>query len=93
MSEHKDPAVEMVVQAMGNTIVGRHQAAETLERVAQYGSAGCFPHDVTCDQLGRALHRICINAPEEDPLLALLTGWRAAQRDYHKRCDCIVPGL
>lgn len=90
MSEPRDPAVEMVLQAMGNTIASRHQAAEVLERVAKDGSAGCFPSDVTCDQLGRALFRIAMNAPDEDPLMGVLSGWRAAERDFHRRCGCIA---
>lgn len=88
MAESRDPMVDVVLQAMGNSIASRHQAAEVLERVAEYGSAGCFPSDVTCEQLGRAIFRIAMNAPDDDPLMSFLSGWRAAERDFHRRSGC-----
>ena len=90
MAESHDPLVDVVVQAMSNTIASRHQAAEVLRCVAEDGSAGCFPSDVTCEQLGRAIFRIAMNAPDDDPLVSLLSGWRAAERDFHRRCGCIA---
>lgn len=53
----------------------RYEAAEILRKVADDGEHGLFPSDVTCEELGRALHRICINSPEEHPLEAILLGW------------------
>lgn len=77
--------IEGVVQAMGAMIASRHRAADCLQRVTDLGRAGCFPHDVTCEELGRALFRIAMNAPEEDPLLSILAGWRMAERAYEER--------
>ena len=65
----------------GMLFTSRYWAAEVLRRVAQLGEVGHFPDDVTLEDLGRALHRICINAPEEDPLIALLRGWRIRERE------------
>ncbi|MBI3573292.1 MAG: hypothetical protein HY092_03785 [Candidatus Kerfeldbacteria bacterium] len=78
--------VETVVGMMCNSISTRHQAADLLHQVAEVGSAGCFPSGVTCEQLGRALHRIAMNSPEGDPLLGIITGWRAAEQDFRRRC-------
>ncbi len=75
---------------MRQSISSRHQAAEILHSVAESGSAGCFPSDVTCEELGRALFRIVMNAPDQDPLLSLLQGYRAAEHEFHKACGCIA---
>lgn len=85
MAQEQDPMVEMAVEGMKSTISSRHQAAEVLNRVAEDGQAGCFPLDVTCEQLGRALFRIAMNANEEDPLMGILSGWRAAEREFQRR--------
>ena len=63
-------------------IESRHEAADVLQDVADAGRAGFFPSDVTCKQLGQALHRICMNAPEKNPLRSLVKGYLAAQREY-----------
>jgi len=82
----QDPLVGQVIQGMCNVISSRHQAADILHRVAEEGSAGCFPSDVTSEELGRALFRIVMNAPDQDPLLALLKGYRAAEHEFLERC-------
>lgn len=33
---------------------------------------------VTCDEIGHALERICLNAPIPNPLTRVLKGWRKA---------------
>jgi hypothetical protein len=60
------------------SIGGRHHAAEILRKVADAGSWGGFPPDVTCDQLGQALEHICANAPFHDPLALVVKGWQKA---------------
>ena len=58
-----------------SVVVDRHNAAEILTKVAVAGKAGCFPADVTCEKLGEALERICLNASGQNPLEQILTGW------------------
>jgi hypothetical protein len=80
-----DATVAGVLVAMSNSIGSRHQAAEILQKVAEAGSWGGFPSDVTCDQVGEALERICLNAPIPNPLTRVLKGWRkAAHRRAHR---------
>ncbi len=67
------------------TLDSRHEAARVLEKVADYGQSGNWPHEVTCEQVGRALFRIAINSPEEDPLLGWLNGWHLAERERHTK--------
>ena len=76
--------VEFMVGAMGRSIVSRHQAEEILHKVADAGSYGGFPEDVTCEDLGKALFRVMINAPGKDPLLDLLKGFREAEAVKHE---------
>ena len=66
-----------IVTALASSVGSRHQAAEILKKVAEAGSWGGFPNvsDVTCEQLGEALERICLNAPGENPLEQVLMGW------------------
>lgn len=84
-NEPMDPTVKMVLDGMRQTIGSRHAAAEILQKVAEAGSWGGFPSDVTCEQLGRALFRIVMNSPEEQAFLELLKGWRAAEHDFLER--------
>ena len=74
-----------VLTAISQSIVSRHQAADLLKKVADCGSWGGFPQDVTCEEIGRALERICINSPEQDPLMEVLKGWREAERKRNAR--------
>ncbi|MBI4262725.1 hypothetical protein HY624_04345 [Candidatus Uhrbacteria bacterium] len=62
-------------------ISSRHEAADVLQRVAEKGQWGCWPDDVTCEQVGRALFRIAMNAHEENALAGILRGWVAAKRE------------
>jgi hypothetical protein len=71
---------EVVVRGMCNMIGSRHAAAEVLRKVAEAGSCGGFPDDVTCEGLGKALERICLNAPVRNPMTRVLRGWRKATR-------------
>lgn len=77
--------VEYAVQGMREMIGSRHAAAEILKKVAEAGSWGGFPDDVTCEQLGKALERICLNCPEEDPLSKVFQSWRQTERERERR--------
>lgn len=68
-----------VDQMFENAIVSRHLAAEVLMRVAVDGAYGSFPPDVTCEQLGEALHRLCLNSTESNPLEGIVRGWRGCE--------------
>lgn len=70
---------------MSQTIGSRHHAAEVLQKVAEHGSWGGFPNDVSCDQIGEALERICLNAPIPNPLTRVLKGWRKAAKRRARR--------
>lgn len=72
---------------MSHSIGSRHEAAAILQRVAEAGSWGGFPSDVTCDQIGEALERICLNAPIQNPLTRVLKGWRKAA---HRRARSLA---
>jgi hypothetical protein len=65
---------------MHNMVGSRIAAVEVLQKVADAGSYGGFPDDVTCEQIGQALERICHNAPVANPLTRVLRGWRKATR-------------
>lgn len=80
---HPDPAVAQMQRIVGS----RHVAADILSRVAEWGQAGSWPREVTCEEVGRALFRIAMNAPEKDPLFVILHGWRAAELEYRKELD------
>src|SRR6185437_16260786 len=69
---------QMLLSLVQGRTMGRETAARMLEKVADDGSCGCWPPDVTAEQLGHALYRIAMNAPEEDPLRSILKGWRDA---------------
>jgi len=86
MGNPVDPTVKMVLDGMCQTIGSRHVASEILHKVAEVGSWGGFPSDVTCEQLGRALFMIVMNSPEEQAFLELIKGWRAAEHDFLERC-------
>lgn len=60
-------ASQQLVQEWEAASVSRYWAAEVLYKFAEAGRAGLFPTDVTWQDLGRALHRICINRPVENP--------------------------
>jgi hypothetical protein len=62
------------------SIESRGAAAAMLREVADCGEFGGFPKSVTCEQIGEALQRICINSSEEDPLSAIVRGYRARER-------------
>lgn len=78
-------AVEFVVRAMQGSVGSRHQAAEILRKVAEAGDYGDFPDDVTCEQLGQALERICLNSNEEDPMFRVFQAWRQAELERDRR--------
>lgn len=71
--------------AMQRSITSRHEAADILRKVAEYGESGNFPSDVTCEELGRALFRIMMNAPEEEPFPALVKGYHVAEAERYER--------
>jgi len=81
--------VDPIITAISGSINSRHRAAEVLTKVAEAGSWGGFPSisDVTCEQLGQALERICINAPGENPLEEILTGWCKARSARKSRAQ------
>ena len=68
-----------VLEAVSSAINSRHAAAEILQKVAEAGSYGSFPDDVTCEEIGRALFRIAMNSPSKDPLMDILNGYRLAE--------------
>ena len=74
-----------VLVNMSQSIGSRHEAAAILQKVADAGSYGGFPSDVTCDQIGEALERICLNAPIRNPLTRVLKGWRKADHRRARR--------
>lgn len=78
-------AVEFVVRAMQGAVGSRLQATEILRKVAEAGSYGGFPDDVTCSQLGQALERICLNCDEEDPMFKVFQAWRQAELERDRR--------
>jgi len=92
MGKKDEDLVQGVVRSMQESIGSRHVAADVLRKVAELGSSGNFPSDVTCEQLGRALFRIAMNAPDEDPLLSILNGYRAAEREWHERLEQTLRG-
>ena len=79
-----------VVQGMQGMIGSRHQAANILRKVAEAGSCGDFPDDVACEQLGRALERICINCHEKDPMFKVFQAWRQAELERYRAIDGIM---
>jgi hypothetical protein len=62
------------------SIESRGAAAAMLREVADCGEFGGFPKSVTCEQLGWALERICLNSNEVDPLTEIVRGYRARER-------------
>lgn len=80
-----DATVIGVLGGMSRSIGSRHEAAAILQKVAEAGSWGGFPSDVTCDQIGEALERICLNAPIHNPLTRVLKGWRKAAHRRARR--------
>lgn len=70
---------ENAVEGMREMVGSRHVAAEILRKVAEAGSYGGFPADVTCEQLGQALERICLNSQEDDPMFKVFQSWRQAE--------------
>lgn len=82
-----DLTTEFILEEMGRVVGSRYDAADTLRSVAEAGSWGGFPQNVTCEEIGRALHRICLNAPEEDPLLSIVKGYRSVEKERQLRRD------
>jgi len=76
---------EFVARGMFEMMGSRHQATNILRRVAEAGSYGSFPDEVTCEQLGRALERICVNCKEEDPMFKVFQSWRQAELERDRR--------
>jgi len=72
---------------MSQSIGSRHEAAAILQKVAESGKWGGFPSDVTCDQIGEALERICLNAPIPNPLTRVLKGWRKVAHRRARQFD------
>ena len=79
--------VAEIVGAMSAGVASRHVAAEILQKVAEHGSFGSFPSDVTCEEAGRALFRIAMNSPSRDPLMDIMSGYRAAEAEYQRRAE------
>jgi hypothetical protein len=61
---------------------GRESQAAILQKIAEFGHDGCWPNDVTPEQVGRAFYRIAMNAPGEDPLARFIAGYREAQQRH-----------
>ncbi len=76
---------QSIVAMLSAPIASRYHASEVLQKVAAAGSWGGFPDDVTCDELGQALERICLNAPVPNPLTRVLRGWQKAARRRRRR--------
>lgn len=70
--------MDPIVEAISDSINSRHRAAEILGKVAEDGRCGCFPADVTCEQIGEALERILVNAPGDCPFDRVVSGWQKA---------------
>lgn len=77
--------LESTLSLLTEPICSRLAASEVLRKVAEAGSWGGFPQDVTCEELGRALERICLNAPHENSLWRVFRGWHKAARFRHRR--------
>ncbi len=80
-------SVMAVLEGFSGMIGSRHEAAEILRKVADAGSYGGFPEDVTCEQLGQALERICLNLPARNPKFAVLRGWCKAERRRDRQLE------
>ena len=77
--------VEFVLEGMRSAISSRNLAAKVLQEVAKHGSYGGFPDNVTCEKIGRALFRICMNSPEQDPLMEIIKGYRLAEAEKRRQ--------
>lgn len=55
----------------------RYEAARILRKVADWGEHGLFPNDVTAEDLGLALRRLCANSPEANVRHRLWGAWAA----------------
>jgi hypothetical protein len=71
-----------LTQALANTIDSRHAAAEVLMRVAEEGSSGHYPSEVSGEMLGAALWRVVLNSHEADALGSILRGWFQAEANW-----------
>jgi hypothetical protein len=58
----------------GLVMTSRNWAADTLHKVAEYADSGCYPHDISAFDLGRALARAMVNCNEEDWYKQMLRG-------------------
>jgi hypothetical protein len=65
---------EKLSEIMGDSISSRHKAAEILKKLSSYGYFGSFPSDLTMEEIGWAIGRICHNSPEEEPYRRLMEG-------------------
>jgi hypothetical protein len=73
-------------------VPNRATAAKVLRTVAQAGSYGSWPSEVTSAELGAALYRLAMNAPEENPLEAILNGWNRGV-ESSRRFDAALDSL
>ena len=78
--------VAFVLESMGSSIGSRHQAADVLRKVAEDGQFGCYPQDVSPEELGQALWRIFMNCNAENAVPRLVNSLLMAQADFHRRC-------
>jgi hypothetical protein len=76
---------DTVVNAMMSSISSRNEAAELLHLVAELGSSGNFPGDVSGELLGRAIFRIAMNSPEPDAVIKIITGLLDAHKEFMQR--------
>lgn len=67
-----------LLEVTGNSMDERKKAAEILQDLASRGSYGSFPPELSMQEVGWALARICgINSNDANPLDELLKGWHA----------------
>ena len=71
----------LILNKLCTAIGSRHAASEILQKVSEAGSWGGYPHEVTGEEIGRALFRICLNSREDNPLAGIISGWRTAQSE------------
>ena len=55
--------------------LSRTYAATVLYEVADLGSSGNFPREVTGQDIGLSLFRVVSNSAERDPLAGIAIGW------------------
>lgn len=78
--------VAFVLDGMRSSIGSRHQAADILRKVAEDGQFGCYPQDVSPEELGQALYRVFMNCNAENAVPRLVNALLLAEADFRRRC-------